>query len=140
MKSLRPARLRLICVAALLIGGSGVACSNTLAPTASTLNDTWMRLDEVAGSSERWNLVVHGSSISGAGTWTGEACCDGTLTLSGTISHDSIHVDVARVANGGPTSANGHEQFDGILVSRGLLQGMASFENGPADAERLQKQ
>jgi hypothetical protein len=137
----RPCRalLALIGLAALLTT-SAVACSDTLGPTASTLNGTWIRLDEVPGSSERWNLVVHGTSLGGAGTWTGEACCAGTLTLTGTISRDSIHVDIARVVNGGPSSANGHEHFDGILVSRGLLQGTASWESGPTFVARLQKQ
>src|SRR5438105_9990548 len=111
-------------LAALLIAIVASACNrDLLAPSASTLNGVWARVDEVPGSSERWNLVVDGTSISGTGTWSGEACCAGTLTLTGAIAHDSIQVDVTLVDAGSPAGPRViREHFDGTLVSRTRLQ------------------
>ncbi len=82
------------CSAADISGAWGVI-------TPANLNGTWQRLDEVPGSGEVWHLTMTGNTVTGTGTWSGEACCDGTLTVSGSASGDSLHVDVAWATTAG---------------------------------------
>ena len=78
------------------------ACSDSspFEPNAATLNGTWAEEGEVPGSSEVWNLSVDGAHVTGTGTWSGEACCGGTLTIDGQIRGDSIYLGIKR--NGSP--------------------------------------
>jgi len=69
------------------------------------------------------------------GSWTGEACCSGTLTVSGTIASDSIHVQIARSG----AAFDYTYSFDGILLSRTQLVGMATRTGVPPQVEHLQK-
>ena len=48
----------------------------------------------VAGSGEQWTLALSGAVVSGTGTWSGEACCSGTVSLTGLLSGDSVHLDL----------------------------------------------
>jgi hypothetical protein len=133
-------RLPLLYLGGLFAAGALLGCGgDVFAPSASTLNGTWVRLNDIPGSGERWNLTVHGSTISGSGTWTGEACCEGTLTLTGTIVLDSIHVDVTLVTTAPTADRSFHEHFDGALLSRNLLRGLGSVENGPSGEVRFQR-
>ena len=123
--------------AALLVAG----CSSDLvAPSAETLQGSWAVMDEVPGSGEIWDLTVQGASISGSGGWTGEACCSGTLSLTGAISGDSIHLDLTFVVT---NSANPrppfHQHFDGALTSRTQLRGTVRNDDGTSAVERLQR-
>lgn len=129
-------------ITALVTACLALACEgNPVRPTASTLDGAWSRLDEVPGSSEHWTLAVEGNSISGTGTWSGEACCAGTLTLVGSIANDSIHVDVTlTVALGAGPRPDIHEHFDGALATPKLLVGNGSYENGTPGLARFQKE
>jgi hypothetical protein len=122
-----------------LLACAVLACSDIASPSRSTLDGTWVRLDEVPGSSERWDLTVDGSSITGTGTWSGEACCSGTLTVNGTIAGETMHVDVTLVT-AGTTRPDVHEHFDGVLATPDMLVGTGAFENGPAAQVRLRRQ
>jgi hypothetical protein len=123
----------LIALAALLIGAA--SCADSLAPSAATLDGSWGVQGEVPGSSERWDLTVHGNTISGTGSWTGEACCAGTLTVSGSIARDSVHVQVT--FTGAPVASTYY--FDGALASRTQLVGTATRNGGSTYVEHLQK-
>ena len=98
-------------------------------------------MDQVPGSGELWTLTVQGSAITGTGSWSGEACCAGTLSLTGTISGDSIHLDLTFVVT---SSANPrapfHERFDGALTSPTVLRGTVTNDDGTSGVERLQRQ
>ena len=129
------ALLPIICLA--------VACggSDLLPPTPETLQGRWAALDEVPGSGENWDLTVQGTAISGAGTWSGEACCAGTLSLAGTIVGDSIHLDLTVVTTSSASpQAPFHKHFDGALSARNLLRGTVSYDDGRSGVERLQRQ
>jgi hypothetical protein len=129
-------RLGILGAACLLMGCS----SDLVAPSAQTLQGSWEVMDEVPGSGQIWNLTVQGTSISGTGGWTGEACCSGSLSLTGAISGDSIHVDLTFVVE---NSANPrppfHEHFDGALRSRTELRGTVRNDDGSSGMERLQR-
>jgi hypothetical protein len=119
-----------------------MGCSGDLvAPSAKTLQGSWAAMDEVPGSGELWDLSVQGSSISGTGSWSGEACCAGTISLTGAIAGDSIHLDLTFVVT---SSANPrapfHQHFDGALISRTVLRGTVRNDDGSTGEERLQRQ
>jgi hypothetical protein len=135
---------RLICrlTLASMLAAALVACGgDALAPSPRNLDGSWTRLDEYPGNSEQWDLATNGSSISGTGSWSGEACCAGSLTLTGTVANDSLHIDVTLVDTGFPGGTRViREHFDGRLASHTMLVGLGAYEGEPAQAERLQKQ
>ena len=120
-----------------------VACtgSDLVTPTPETLQGRWSTVNEIPGSGESWDLTVQQSAISGTGTWSGEACCAGTLSLAGTIAGDSIHLDLTVVTT---TSASPrapfHKHFDGALTSSTILRGTVRYDDGTSGTERLQRQ
>ena len=117
---------------------TAASCADSLAPSAATLDGSWSVQNEVPGSSEVWNLAVSGDTISGEGSWTGEACCSGTLTVSGNIVHDSVHVQV--VFAGGPLGRANTYFFVGALASRTELVGTSTRLGAfPPIVEHLQK-
>ena len=129
--------------AVLFIACLSVACGggDLLAPTAMTLQGRWSAVNEVPGSGESWDLSVRGSNITGTGSWSGEACCAGTLSLTGAIVGDSIHLDLTVVTTNSATPrAPFHKYFDGALTSRNVLQGTVRYGDGTSGVERLQRQ
>ena len=129
-------------MAALSIACLSMACGgDLLAPTAATLQGRWSAVSEIPGSGESWDLSVQESAITGTGTWSGEACCAGTLSLTGTIVGDSIHLDLAVVTTISATPrAPSHKHFDGALTSRTVLRGTVTYDDGTTGVERLQRQ
>ena len=137
MNRYSPMRLALLSVVCLAACGG----SDRIAPTPETLQGSWVAMNEVPGSGERWDLTVEGSAITGTGIWSGEACCSGTLSLVGTISGDSIHLDLTVVTtNAARDRAPYHESFDGVLESRTVLRGTIRLDDGTSGVERLQRQ
>lgn len=123
---------------ALLVAAS--ACgSDVTAPPIAALVGNWSRVDEIPGSSERWSLALSGNTISGTGTWSGEACCSGPLSIAGTIAGDSIHLDVTMVVTIGNPTSDHHEHFDGALTSAAELRGIATLDAGASGVVRLRK-
>ena len=129
-------------MAALLVACLSMACGGDLfAPTATTLQGRWSAVSEIPGSGESWDLSVQGSDITGTGSWSGEACCSGTLSLTGTIVGDSIHLDLTVVTTNSATPrAPFHKHFAGALTSLTTLQGTMSYDDGTSGVERLQRQ
>ena len=127
--------------AALSIACVAIGCGdNPIAPSAKTLDGTWAALDEVPGSGEQWTLDVQGSSVSGTGSWSGEACCVGTLSVTGTIGGDSVHLDLSYVTSSNQTQRAFHKRFDGALTSRTMLRGVVTLDDGTTGVQRLQRQ
>jgi hypothetical protein len=97
------------------------------------LNGSWTQLGNVPGNSEQWTLSMADPVVSGNGTWTAEACCGGTLAISGYVSRDSVHLFIVSVVTTGAflprDPFQGH--FHGVLESPTLLVG--------SDGERFQK-
>ena len=124
--------------AALLVVGCG---DGLVAPSAKTLQGSWAAADEVPGSGELWDLSVQGTSISGTGSWSGEACCAGTISLTGAIAGDSIHLDLTYVVTSSASPRDPfHKHFDGALISRRVLRGTVHNDDGSSGEERLQRQ
>lgn len=129
-------RLSILCAACLACSGGDL-----LTPTPETLQGRWAAVSEIPGSGESWDLTVQKSDITGTGSWSGEACCSGTLSLTGTIVGDSIHLDLTVVTTNSATPrAPFRKHFDGALTSRSVLQGTVTYDDGTSGVERLQRQ
>jgi hypothetical protein len=104
---------------------AAASCSDLVVPSARTLDGGWDRVEIIPGSREHWDVTVTGTSISGSGDWTGEACCSGTLSIAGRISGDSVHIAVTHVTTGGAVTQTPPwlYYFDGVMESSDLLVG-----------------
>src|SRR5215472_3485122 len=79
------------------VAGCGSDLSTSV--IVNDLNGSWTELDQVPGSSEHWTLSTQDTIVTGTGTWSGEACCGGTLTVSGYVMGDSVHLVVIHVTD-----------------------------------------
>ena len=110
--------MRLV-MSVLLVGAAVAACSSTLDP--ATLAGTWSRMEPIPGNSSDMTLTTSGSSLSGAGTWCGEALGCGTLTVTGSVVGGSVHLDIVY--------SNGRiEHFDGQIKALTTLEGSVKGE------------
>ena len=103
----------------LLVAAMG--CSNTLAP--SSIDGRWATPFTVPGSSFEMDLVANGSVISGTGAWSGEACCSGTVAVTGTIENATVHLDIVQTVVSPPSGFTDFSHFDGSLFVDGILRG-----------------
>jgi hypothetical protein len=127
----------LIAAASCLLLGCGDG--QPTSPRASVLDGSWSRLDEVPGSSEHWTLSVTDTIVTGTGTWSGEACCSGPLSLLGYVSHDSLHADVTLTIQVGVPRPPLLEHVDLALQSPTTLIGTGEFSGSPAQPVRMQR-
>lgn len=136
-------RISLHTLAIVAVAAASMGCgADVTLPTSSLLNGTWSRLNSIPGSAETWSLTATGASLSGTGTWSGEACCAGPLSLTGSVSGDSIHVVVTLSITQGNPRPDFQERFDGVLESRTILRGVVSIDGSPSDEPvivRMQK-
>jgi hypothetical protein len=68
------------------------------------------------------DLVASGSTVSGTGTWTGEACCSGSVVVTGTIDNAGVHLDITQTRFP-VTGSNLFSHFDGTIVLNRVLRG-----------------
>src|SRR3982074_3153942 len=105
--------MRLV-MSVLLLGAAVAACSGTLDPAMVAGN--WSKLEAIPGNSVNLTLATSGSTISGTGNWCGEALGCGTLTVSGAVVGDAIHLDIGY--------SNGLiEHFEGHINAFSSLEG-----------------
>lgn len=92
-----------------------VGCSDSLGP--GTIDGMWLHVT-VPGSSLNMILTRTGSSVSGTGTWFGEALGSGTTSVTGTVTGNKVHLvttfDIGMI-----------ETFDGAFKSVNTLEGSA---------------
>jgi hypothetical protein len=106
-------------MSALLLGAAVAACSGTLDPAMVAGN--WSKMEPIPENSVSMTLTTSGSRISGTGNWCGEALGCGTLTVSGMVTGDLIHLDFVY--------SNGViEHFDGRVRAYAILEGSARGE------------
>ena len=132
-------RLFSVAVVALLPAVALVGCgadSGPLSPT--TLSGTWITPNEVPGSSTVWTLSVNGSTVTGTGTWSGEACCSGTIAISGAVTNDEVILDVTVTTTAGAVLGPPvHYRFDGPVPMADTLQGVITYDDGRSGVTRL---
>jgi len=103
---------------------------DTTSPRAEILRDapgTWEAPFTIPGSGEEWTLSLSGTDVTGSGTWSGEACCSGTVSITGNVRGDSLHLDVVYRQTQPPTSVIGPRflQIDAVLDAPTDLVGIA---------------
>ena len=104
---------------------------DTTSPAVEILRDApgmWVAPLVVAGSGEGWTLSLSGSAVTGDGTWEGEACCSGTVSITGTVRGDSLHLDVVYRQTEPPNAVIGPRfvQIDAVLDTPTDLVGIAT--------------
>ena len=111
----------------LLLALVASGCSGVVDPQG--IAGRWSQPFDFPGSSFEMDLTTNGSRISGTGSWTGEACCAGTVSVTGTINGVAVHLDITETStfHGG----GGLSHFDGTLVSPWLLHGTITREGSP---------
>jgi hypothetical protein len=121
---------------------AAIGCKTSTEVTAARIAGQWSRLDGLSPYrfSEDWNLSTSGTAISGTGTWSGEACCGGTVSIAGSFDGNSVHVSVDLVTNSGAPLPPRHYRFDGALVTSDEMVGVATADDSTRTDEHLQKQ
>jgi len=73
-----------------------VGCGPDLGPTGS-ISGTWAAPVTIPGNSFVLVLTQQGTSVTGTGSWSGEACCQGTMQVAGSFTPriDGVRVDLS---------------------------------------------
>jgi hypothetical protein len=72
------------------------------------------------------NVTLSGSGVSGTGTWSGEACCSGTVTVTGTVIDGLVRLDITQRATAGilvPAIMSHFEGRANLNTLTGILTG-----------------
>jgi len=98
------------------------------------LNGAWTRVGLVPGSSERWNLAVVDSVVTGDGQWSGEACCSGPITIRGVFVDKTMHLEIKLFDQNSPTTGAPRfvERVDAGLHTITDLVGTVAIDSLPA--------
>ena len=112
---MRRSRLIMLSCALLALG-----CSDLTSP--SRLDGAWREEDTFPGNGLDFTLATNADSITGTGSWSGEACCGGPVTVAGTTTQGDVTLTLSFVAIGNvvpPWSAT----FTGRLSDANTLAG-----------------
>ena len=119
-----PIRRTLCLLAAML----GAGCSDSTSPRAA-LDGSWSHFDPAFRYG--MTLTTNESTLTGAGQWSGEACCVGTVVAHGTVDDEFVDFELDFVATQGglqlpaPFSQHftgrriGSDSLDGVLTATG---------------------
>jgi hypothetical protein len=136
MRSLRSVWL----VAALAMGCSGAEAF--LGP--ASIDGRWgAPAISIPGNSFEMDLTSTGSTVSGSGSYAGEAGPFGTLAVAGTVDGLMVHLDLTfseQLPRAGHTTT---EHFDGQFTSANVLEGSITSDTpgqtpGRASYQRVQ--
>ncbi|HEY2896309.1 MAG TPA: hypothetical protein VGJ12_04165 [Gemmatimonadaceae bacterium] len=119
----------------LAIGALSVAmgCREpTSASIASAVSGSWVRVDEHPKSEFEMSLVATGTSLSGRGDLDVEAGPQGTMTIVGAVSGDTVNLDFTLSTELPDPAVVSTGHFEGGLVF-GVLRGRTVFYSQPAD-------
>jgi hypothetical protein len=109
---------------ALAVGLAVGGCSDTLSPNPQELSGEWVESFTVPGNGFSMDLAVDGSNVVGFGTFSGEACCSGTIAVTGTVNGAAVDLDiVSTVQSGRVVGATAHSRFEGKLITARTLKG-----------------
>lgn len=111
---------RLALLGTLLVLG----CSDSMSTLPSAVYGVWTHDFGFPGSSLNFTLSTQGNAIAGHGTWTGEACCAGTVTISGSVAADVVTLDLDFTSTSGGNVPPYTEHFEGRLVAPNLVSGV----------------
>jgi hypothetical protein len=124
---------------AIAIGAAACSADATSGVTAGDLNGEWVYVrasNEPPGFFLDLMLAASGTSVSGTGTWQGEALPGGPATATGTQTGAHVVLDVTLTQT--VTGNVSQEHFDMTFTSPGDLEGTKTV-NGVASAVHLAK-
>ena len=118
-----------------LVSLLGLGCANSTAPE---LSGTWTHDFAIPGMGFQMTLSTQGTAVTGTGTWVGEACCSGTVSVSGTVTDGGLKLDVTQTTTAGAQTPPFTSHFDGIVLP-GVLSGTLTQngQSGPYSYRRL---
>jgi hypothetical protein len=115
-------RLVMSIASLLLVGVVANGCSDSIGP--ESIVGLWDMTGTLPGNGQDMVLALNGSTVSGQGSWCGEALGCGTTTVTGTATGNTIHLVT--------TFDTGHvERFDGRLTSVNSLVGRVLSTSPP---------
>ena len=122
---------RYFCVLALALLASCTSEGLSLGPDA--LNGRWFAVSEPAGESLHLILLESNGSVSGSGSWTGEAILGGDVTATGEVSGRDVVLDLTfeHLDNGVPVGTSFTEHFAGVFTSNNDLEGTVTESGFP---------
>ena len=106
-------------------------CSSPTSP--SFLNGAWQQDNTFPGSSLQFTLNTNGSTVSGSGSWSGEACCNGVVTITGTQTGVGVNLTFDFVTTAGAMLPPRTSQFTGSVVGATILRG--TFASGSSSTD-----
>jgi hypothetical protein len=114
-------RLLMSVTSALVLAVVANGCSDSISP--QSIVGLWEMDSSPAGNSLDMSLALNGSTVSGQGSWCGEALGCGSTSVTGTAMGNSFHLVT--------TEDNGVVQtFDGSLTSTNSLAGSVRESSG----------
>ena len=88
-----------------------------------SIDGRWAQPFSFPGSSFEMDLTSTGSTVSGSGTYAGEAGPFGTLTVAGTVDGPTVHLDLTFTEQLPRPGHTGIEHFDGVFTSFDVIEG-----------------
>jgi hypothetical protein len=106
---------------------AAIGCATSAVTSPTTVDGMWTGDFTVPGNSVLFTLATQGSAITGDGHWTGEACCAGPVTVTGTVAGNVITLDLGFTSTSGGAVPPYTEHFEGHLVGANQLSGILTF-------------
>ena len=111
---------------AMLVAGLALAlggCSSSTSPSLGPVDGRWSEVFALPGFSTTMDLRTNGNAVSGTGEWCGEALRCGSLTVTGTVQDNTLHLALS-FDNGNTLT------FDGKMADMISLVGSARWAMG----------
>src|SRR5579862_8569693 len=103
-----------------LVSLLGLGCADSSAPSGQ-LNGTWTHDYSIPGMGFQMTLATQGNAVSGTGTWAGEACCAGTVSVTGTLTDGALKLDLTQTTTSGAVIAPPFtSHFEGVVLTGAL--------------------
>jgi len=106
-----------------LLGAALAGCGSGTEPTAQFIDGPWSQDFSTPGSFFTMQLTASGSNVSGTGNWCGEAGPCGTVSVVGTVSGGTVHLDLTLIQQVPVAGVTSVEHFDGAFSGRYALVG-----------------
>jgi hypothetical protein len=105
----------------LLLGALfALGCSALTSP--GSLDGAWKQDITIPGNSLLFTLTTNGDAVAGSGTWSGEACCDGAVSVTGDATGPDVSLTFAFVSNRDVVPPR-TSQFTGRMTDANTLSG-----------------
>lgn len=101
----------------------------TSASIASSVSGAWARIEEHPGNDFEMTLAADGSSLSGTGTFVGEAGPGGNMAVVGIVTGDTVNLDFTLHTEFTDRTVTSTAHFTGHLVLPQELRGTMQYGN-----------